>query len=192
MAKLLFLAGSSRKDSLNKKLAQNAAHIAKTLCGADVTFIDLKDYPMPIYDYDIQEEGFPENALKLKKLFIEHDGFFISSPEYNGSIPPLLKNALDWISRKEEDSEKAYLAFAGKTAAISAASPGAMGGIRVLVPLRMWLNNMSVLVIPEQLAAGGADKSFDTYGEMINEQQKSHLVNVVMRFVKVANAYKNL
>ena len=142
MANILFLAGSARKESINKKLARLAATMAEAT-GADVTLIDLKDYDMPIYNGDLeQENGLPENAKKLKKIFIEHDGFFIASPEYNSSYSALLKNTIDWLSRPHKENELPLTAYKGKVAALGATSPGALGGLRGLVALRMLLGKI--------------------------------------------------
>lgn len=156
MAKLLFFAGSARKESMNKKLAKLAADMAQE-AGAQVTHIDLKDFEMPLYDGDVEaQNGIPENAKKLKQLFVEHDGFFIASPEYNSSMPPLLKNTLDWISRPHEENEASLIAFTGKIAALGAVSPGRLGGLRGLVSLRMMLGNIGVTVVPSQVAVGSS------------------------------------
>lgn len=155
--------------------------------GASPTYIDLKDFPMPIYDGDLEaESGLPEHAKRLKKLFRESDGLFLASPEYNSSISPLLKNSLDWISRPEPN-EPSLVAFSGKVAAISAASPGGFGGMRGLVPLRMMLGNIGVFVIPNQLAIPFADKAFDASGKLTDEKQKETLRGVVKQFVETAN-----
>jgi len=157
MAKLLFFAGSARKDSLNKKLAALAGELASEK-GADVTIIDLKDFPMPLYDGDLEEEeGLPENAKRLKKLFIEQDGFFIASPEYNSSFSSLLKNTLDWISRPHEENEASLSAYRGKVAALGAVSPGALGGLRGLVPLRR-TSGAKAMPIRQPASAGGASE----------------------------------
>ncbi len=183
MTKLLFFAGSARKDSYNKKLARIAHQLAKS-SGADVTFIDLKDFPMPIYDGDLEDaSGLPENAKKLKKLFIEHDGFLIASPEYNSSISPLLKNSLDWISRKETADEPGLVAFTGKVFALVAASPGGFGGLRGLVPLRMMLENVGALVIPTQLAISFVNKAFNDQDELTDENHKKVLTSVVKQLI---------
>ena len=187
MTKLLFLAGSARRDSYNKKLAKEAFSIAGKL-GADATYIDLKDFPMPIYDGDSEEaSGLPENAKKLKQIFAEHDGFFIASPEYNSSISALLKNSLDWISRKHEKDEASLVAFQGKVAAISSASPGGFGGLRGLVPLRMMLGNIGVIVIPNQISIPAAHNAFNENGGLIDAGQKAMLEGVVKQFFDVAS-----
>lgn len=181
MTKILFLAGSARKASLHKKLARYACEIANAQ-GAQTTFIDLADYDMPIYNGDIEEEtGLPENAKKLKKIFAQHDAFFIASPEYNSSFSPLLKNAIDWISRPHEENEPRLVAFNGKVAAISSISPGALGGLRGLVPLRMLLGNIGVLVVPTQAAINSGADAFDENGHIKNEMQKGLLTESIQQ-----------
>lgn len=171
MAKILFFAGSVREHSTTKKLAQTAYKMGQEK-GIEATFVDLKEYPMPLYDGDLEDkDGMPENAKKLKKLFVEHDGFFIVSPEYNSSYPALLKNAIDWVSRP--DGEKLVEPFKGKTAAIAASSPGALGGMRVLVPLRMLLGNLNIHVIPSQVSVNFVTKAFDDNGQLVVKNQHS-------------------
>ena len=186
-AKILFFAGSARKDSVNKKLAKHAYDIAIEK-GADASFADLKDYPMPIYDGDFEDEhGVPEQSLAFKKLFTEHDAIFIAAPEYNSSLAPLLKNTLDWISRTHEEDEPMLSAYNGKVAAIAAASPGGLGGLRGLVPLRMMLENINVLVLPNQLAVGGAFKAFDDNGKLTDNGQVKTLTRIVERLIATTN-----
>ena len=185
-AKLLFFAGSARKDSLNKKLAKLAYKIALEQ-GASATFIDLKDFPMPIYDGDLEaESSLPAKAIELKKIFAEHQGLFISSPEYNSSISPLLKNTLDWISRPHEANEPSLTALRGKVVALAAASPGGFGGLRGLVPLRMMLGNILIQVLPEQLAVSQAHEAFHENGDLVNEKQNESLKNIVIRLIEVS------
>jgi NAD(P)H-dependent FMN reductase len=182
-SKILFLAGSARKDSLNKKLAKVAYELAVEQ-GADATFIDLKDYPLPIYDADDEVAGgLSENAIKLKALFVEHSGIFIASPEYNSSFSALLKNTIDWISRPHTEKERPLSAFADKVAGLASTSPGALGGLRGLVPLRMLLGNIQVMVIPEQLAIGGGMTAFDEQGNLTNEKQQRTLNSIVARLI---------
>lgn len=188
--KLLFLAGSARQESVNKKLSKHAFSLAKKE-DVEATFIDLKDYPMPVYDGDWEEEnGLPEKTIALKKLFCDCDGFFIASPEYNSGYSALLKNTVDWLSRTHEEGEKPLMAFSGKIAAISAASPGGLGGLRGLVPLRMLLGNIGVTVIPSQAALSGAMKSFDDQGKLVNEQQAGMIEKVVKELIKTTSALK--
>ena len=187
MAKLLFFAGSARKESMNKKLAKLAADMAQE-AGAQVTHIDLKDFEMPLYDGDVEaQNGIPENAKKLKQLFVEHDGFFIASPEYNSSMPPLLKNTLDWISRPHEENEAPLIAFHGKIAALGAVSPGGLGGLRGLVSLRMMLGNIGVTVVPSQVAVGSGFQAFDENEHLKDARQAGMLKATIDEFVKIAN-----
>ena len=186
MTKLLFFAGSARRDSLNQKLTRLAAKIAEDK-GAEVTVIDLKDFQMPLYDGDLEAaEGLPDNAIKLKKLFIEHDGFYIASPEYNSSFSALLKNSLDWISRPHEKDEIPLSAFTGKIAAIGAVAPGALGGLRGLVPLRMMLGNIVVHVVPNQVAISFGFDAFDDEDELKDERQVQMLGASIEQFIKAA------
>jgi len=168
--RLLAFAGSSRKDSFNKILVKVAASGARA-AGADVTFLDLKDYPLPIFDEDLEKaQGLPENAKKLKKMFIESHGFLIASPEYNSSISGLLKNTIDWLSRPNE-GEASLAAFQGKVAALLSASPGALGGLRGLVHLRSILGNIGVIVLPEQIAVSKAQEAFAGDGRLIDSKR---------------------
>jgi NAD(P)H-dependent FMN reductase len=191
MVNLIFLSGSIRKDSLNKKLAKCSFGFAKNIDGVNASFVDLKDFEMPIYNGDLEaESGLPENAKKLKEVFKKCDGFFIASPEYNSSFSALLKNSLDWISRPHEQGEGALVAFSGKVAAISAASPGGFGGLRGLVPLRMMLENISTLVIPKQLVISAAHNEFDASGNLVNDRYKSQLNDLVLEFADTAKRMK--
>ncbi len=172
--KILAFAGSSRKDSFNKKLVQIAARGAEA-AGAEVTVIDLKDYPLPVFDQDMEAEaGMPANAAKLKQLFIDHDGFLIASPEYNSSITALLKNTIDWVSRPAE-GEPMLVAFTGKAAALMAASPGGLGGLRGLVHLKSILGNIGVIVLPDQRAIPSAFEVFDDEGNLSDEKKQASI-----------------
>lgn len=179
MAKLLFLSGSIRKDSMNKKLAKQAYEFAKE-AGYDAKFIDLKDYEMPLYNGDDEvAKGMPENGKKLKQEFLGAAGVFVASPEYNSSFSPLLKNSLDWISRKEDGTGGDLSAYKGKVFALSAASVGALGGLRGLVPLRMMLGNIGVHILPEQVAVPTAHNAFDENGKLKDEKTATSIKNLV-------------
>ncbi len=170
--RILAFAGSTRKASYNKKLVRVAASGAEA-AGADVTVIDLKDYPLPLFDEDLEsEQGPPENATRIKKLLVEHEGFLIASPEYNSSISGVLKNTIDWASRPAE-GEPTLVAFKGKAAAIMSASPGALGGLRGLVHVRSILGNIGVLVLPDQVAVPKAFEAFDDEGNLTDERKKA-------------------
>jgi NAD(P)H-dependent FMN reductase len=183
-AKILALAGSTRSQSLNKQLIAVAARMARE-AGADVTLLDLRDYAMPLYDGDLEAaSGLPEKARELKRLFAEHQGLLIASPEYNSSVSAVLKNAIDWISR-HEPGDDGMIAFKGKIAAIMSASPGALGGLRGLVHLRSILGNIQTIVIPEQIAISRAQDAFDAEGNIKDERQAQSVRGVASRLVSV-------
>ncbi|WP_375443105.1 NADPH-dependent FMN reductase [uncultured Nostoc sp.] len=170
--KILAFAGSTRIDSYNKKLVKIAAAGAKA-AGAEVTYIDLRDLPLPLFDEDLEaQEGLPANARTFKDLMISHQGLLIASPEYNSSLTAVLKNAIDWASRPAPN-EAPLAAFAGKVASIMSASPGALGGLRGLVHLRSILGNIKVLVLPDQIAVPKAYEAFNSDGTLkdIKQQQ---------------------
>src|SRR3974390_2144062 len=160
--KILVLPGSNRTGSHNVRLAALAAK-ELTLRDVDVTRISLVDYPLPIYEADIDaRSGQPENAVKLKRMFMGHHGVFIASPEYSASVTPLLKNAIDWVSRVRERGDPTYAAFKNRAFAISSASPVRSGGLRSLMALRQILElGCGALVIPEQVAIPHAESAFD-------------------------------
>ena len=170
--RILAFAGSLRTESYNKKLVKVAAGGARS-AGAQVNFIDLRDYPLPIFDEDLEaKEGAPPNALKLKELFVSHHGLLISAPEYNSSITAVLKNTIDWISRPVKN-EPPLAAFAGKYATLMAASPGALGGLRGLVTVRSILGNIKVTVLPDQIAISKAFEAFDENGNLKDAKQQA-------------------
>jgi chromate reductase len=185
--KILVLPGSTRSGSYNVKLAALAAK-ELTLLDADVTRISLQDYPLPIYDADLEgRSGPPENAVKLKQMFMAHQGVFIASPEYSASITPLLKNALDWVSRVRERGDPAYAAFKGRVFAISAASPTATGGLRSLMALRQILElGCGALVIPEQVAVQQAETAFDATDDIIDGRTANLFRAQLARLVELA------
>ena len=170
--KILAFAGSTRRDSFNKRLARIAAEGARE-AGAEVTVIDLADLTLPLFDQDLEAaEGLPENARALKALMADHDGFLIASPEYNSSVTGVLKNAIDWASRRAPD-EPRLVAFAGKAAALMSASPGSLGGLRGLVHLRAILGNLGVLVLPQQQAVPRAGRAFAEDGSLADPEMQA-------------------
>ncbi|MGF1937051.1 MULTISPECIES: NADPH-dependent FMN reductase [unclassified Nostoc] len=172
--KILAFAGSTRIDSYNKKLVKIAAAGAKA-AGAEVTYIDLRDLPLPLYDEDLEaQEGLPANARTFKELMISHQGLLIASPEYNSSLTAVLKNAIDWASRPAPN-EAPLAAFAGKVASIMSASPGALGGLRGLVHLRSILGNIKVLVLPDQIAVPKAYEAFNPDGTLVDPKQQESI-----------------
>lgn len=176
--RILAFAGSLRRDSYNKKLVKIAIQGAKEI-GADVTYIDLKDYPLPIYDQDIEDSlGIPENALKLKKLFLEHEGFLISCPEYNSSMPAAFKNAIDWISRPASPQEVYLSPFIDKAIVLMSASPGQLGGLRGLVHVRAMFGNIFSLVLPQQKSIPQANTAFDDQGNLKDSKQHAEVIKL--------------
>ena len=181
--KILVFAGSAREGSLNKKLARVAARCLSE-AGAEVTFVDLRDYPIPIYDGDLESrEGMPPFAVKLRELFLAHQGLLIASPENNGSVTALLKNTIDWLSR-EFEGRSGLEPFRGKVAAIMGASPGAFGAISSLGSLRPILSKLTVLVIPDQVTLARADQAFKEDGSFIDERQLKSVAAVAKRLVE--------
>lgn len=182
--KILAFAGSSRESSYHKRLVKIAAMGAKAT-GAEVTYIDLRDYPMPIYDEDIHRaSGMPENACKFQDLLIEHQGLLIASPEYNSSVSALLKNAIDWASRARGDIKMVGV-FQNKVAAIMSTSPGALGGLRGLVHLRSILGNIGVLVLPEQKSIPNAAQLFNEDGSLNDPKQQQDVENLGAKLAQV-------
>ncbi|MFL5328354.1 MAG: NADPH-dependent FMN reductase [Gemmataceae bacterium] len=182
--KILAFAGATRSESFNKKLIRVMAALARD-AGAEVTLIDLRDFPMPLYDGDLeQEKGLPENALRLKEMFKAHHGFLISAPEYNSSITAVLKNTIDWVSRPIP-GEKRLEAYVGKTALLVAASPGALGGLRGLYALRWILANIFVTVLPEQRAVHADQNTFAADGSLSELKLRDELAGMAKRLVEV-------
>jgi NAD(P)H-dependent FMN reductase len=176
-AKILAFAGSARQGSFNKKLVKIAVEGAGA-AGAEVTYLDFRDLPLPLYDADLEaSEGLPDNALKLKTLMKAHQGFLIACPEYNSSITPLLKNAIDWASRPEP-GEPSLVCFKEKVAVLMSASPGALGGLRGLFHVRSILSNIGVLVLPDQKAIANANQAFDENDNLKDEAQQTAILRL--------------
>jgi NAD(P)H-dependent FMN reductase len=172
LPKILAFAGSAREGSFNKKLVKIAAEGAKS-ASAEVTYLDWRDLPLPLFDQDLEaREGLPENVLKFKALMKAHQGLLVACPEYNSSITPLLKNAIDWASRPEPE-EPDLGCFRDKVAVLMSASPGGLGGLRGLVHVRAILGNIGVLVLPEQKAIPNAHQAFDENGNLKDEKQQA-------------------
>lgn len=168
MCKLLAFSGSLRANSYNQAILDVAVQAAQE-AGAKVTSVKLADHVAPLFSEDYEaSNGMPEQAKALKQLMLEADGFLIASPEYNSSYSAALKNALDWASRMDE-GEKPLQPFRGKSATIMAASPGALGGLRGLVPLRMLLGNLGMHVAPTQHAIGSVSNLVDENNKIVDE-----------------------
>ena len=188
-AKILALSGSTRSGSLNAKLAAAFAEAAR-VAGAEPTLISLRDYPLPLYDGDLEEaDGVPENARALARLFSAHHGIFIAGPEYNSGITPLLKNTLDWMSRVGRGDKPMPSPFKSSVFALAGASPGAYGTIRGLPMIRQILQiGLGAHVLPEQLAVGQAQKVFDEAGAVGDERVADRLANLAERLIAVSTA----
>jgi NAD(P)H-dependent FMN reductase len=159
--KILVIPGSLRTGSLNARLAAAAAYqFAQT--GVDVTRVSLADFPLPIYDGDLQtKSGVPKNAINLKRMMSAHHGVLIVTPEYNSSVPPLVKNTIDWVTRVQDAHETRGQVFRGRAFAIAAASESRLGGTRSLAALRLILTACHATVIPNQLALSFASEAYD-------------------------------
>jgi len=182
---VLVIAGSTRTDAFSKKLARAAAQMIDQ-AGGTATQVDLRDFPLPLYDGDLEASiGLPEQAVRLRELLKRHDALLIASPEYNASIPAVLKNALDWVSRPHAP-EPGVSAYRDKVAALLSSSPGALGGLRGLVHLRQILQNVGCLVITEQFALGNAGAAFDANGQLTDAKQAAGVAAVARRLMDVA------
>ena len=169
-ANILAFAGSARRASWNKKLVSIAAQGAQS-AGADVTLIDLNDYPLPLYHGDLEaDDGLPDNVVQLKEIFAAHNGLLIACPEYNSSITPLLKNTIDWVSRPMK-GESSLACFTGKYAALMSTSPGGLGGLRGLTHVRSILSSIGVTVVPQQIAVPRATQAFTDDGNLQDNDQ---------------------
>jgi NAD(P)H-dependent FMN reductase len=183
-ANILVFAGSLRRDSFNKKLAAVAAR-AIDQAGGKATLIDLRDYPLPIYDGDVEiESGPPDNAFKLQELIAAQHGLVVVSPEYNHSMPALVKNTLDWVSRTPR--ARGANPFAGKVAAMMSASPGGLGGIQSLDHLQRVLNVLGCLVLPSSVALPHADEAFDAIGQLKDEGVSRRVSRLAEQLVATA------
>lgn len=181
--------GSGRAGSMNRKLLEAAAADLRGR-GATVTIINLHDFDLPIYDGDFERDnGMPENAKKLKNLFNTHDALVIASPEYNGGVSGLLKNAIDWVSRAAP-GEAPGAGFRGKVAGIMSAAPGKLGGLRGLYQLNTLLFGLGVLVLPQIVSVGFYNDAFDADGKLKNDPDKNAVSAMADRLVAVGKAVK--
>lgn len=178
--RLLAMCGSARRDSHNRRLIHVLARGAEA-AGARVTVIEPREFVLPLYDGDLEaEEGLPSAAAALQRLFAEHHGLLLATPEYNGFFPPLLKNTFDWISRPLADGSDrpGTVHLRGKPAGIAAASPGALGGIRALQHTRQYLANLGFLVVPAQVGVARAHEAFDATGDLHDAAQRAAVAGI--------------
>ena len=183
--KILAFCGSSRRDSVNRKLLEIAASGARN-DGAEVTFITLADYPLPIYDAELESaHGVPERARALQEMFAGHDALLVASPEHNGGYTALLKNMLDWVSRPTATGSPGQTLFAGKVAAVVSASPGPMGGIRAMLGMRGVLEKLGAILIPQGFSLGLAHQAFTEGGGLTDEKADAEVRRVGLGLVDV-------
>lgn len=180
--KLLVFAGSTRSGSYNRQLARVAADMAE-FRGAQVTLLELSGLNIPLYNADLEAQGTPPDVLRLKQLMLDHPGWVICSPEYNGSMTALLKNTLDWASSPvkghAEWGSSGIRPFAGKVVGLLSASPGALGGLRSLAQLAPLLRNLQCWVAPRQFALAHAGQAFSAHGTLNSESAHSAVLGVV-------------
>jgi chromate reductase, NAD(P)H dehydrogenase (quinone) len=181
--KILVIPGSLRTGSHNVKLAAAAAY-EFARAGVDVTRLSLGDFPLPIYDGDLQaKSGVPKHAVNLKRMIGAHHGVLLVTPEYNSSVPPLVKNTIDWLSRVQDANEARGQVFRQRPFAIAAASQGRLGGTRALAALRLILSACHATVIPNQLALSFADQAYDDMDKLKNPADIEALKALVRQLI---------
>ena len=184
--KILVIPGSLRTGSHNARLAAAAAY-EFAQAGAEVTKLSLGDFPLPIYDGDLQtKSGVPKNAINLKRMIGAHHGVLIVTPEYNSSVPPLIKNTIDWVTRVQDASEARGQVFRETPFAIAAASGGRLGGTRALAALRLILSACHATVIPNQLALSFADQAYDDMDRLKHPADIEALKALVRQLIDVS------
>jgi len=182
--RILVLPGSNRNGSFNAALAA-VASVELARQGADVTRISLIDYALPLVDEDLKNEtGIPDNAMKLGRLIAAQDGVFLCCPEYNSSIPPLLKNMIDWVSLISKDGDQVLKPWSGRYVALGSASNGKLGGIRGLYHVRSVMVNVGTQVISEQCAVSGAADAFEADGRLKDERTNTMLANTCKSLIR--------
>ena len=184
--RLLAFAGSLRRDSFNRRLLAELADGARE-AGAEVDLLDLREFPLPVYDADLEADGMPAPVRALQARLAACQGLLIATPEYNGSTPALVKNTLDWISRPQADGRDGVALFRGKVAGICSASPGPLGGIRSLVVLRDALAKLGLWVVPQQVAVGRAESAFDAEGRLADAKQRAAVRAVAAECARAAS-----
>src|SRR5688500_14586564 len=185
--RILAVAGSLRKDSLNRKLLALAvrevmragAEVEKA--GVEVDVVDLKALALPVYDGDLEAAAFPPAATELRERIARSKGLLIATPEYNHSIPGGLKNAIDWASRPPTGSP-----FRDKPALLMGATPGPGGTLYAQNHLREALTTLGAWLLPASFSLSGAGDAFDERSELKDEKKRGHLAKVVTQLVHAA------
>jgi chromate reductase, NAD(P)H dehydrogenase (quinone) len=184
--KILVIPGSLRTGSHNVRLAAAAAH-ELAQADAEVTRISLADFPLPIYDGDLQSKsGVPRNAVNLKRMIGAHHAVLIVTPEYNSSVPPVVKNTIDWVTRVQDAQEARGQVFRGRAFAIAAASESRLGGTRSLSALRLILSACQATVIPNQLALSFAGEAYDDMDRLKHPADIEALQALVRQLIDVS------
>ena len=184
--KILVIPGSLRTGSLNARLAAAASH-ELAQAGAEVTRISLGDFPLPIYDGDLQaKSGAPKHAVNLKRMIGAHHGVLIVTPEYNSSVPALVKNTIDWVTRVQDAHETRGQVFRDRAFAIAAASESRLGGTRALAALRLILVACHATVIPSQLALSFAAEAYDDRDQLKNPADVEALRALARQLIDVS------
>jgi chromate reductase, NAD(P)H dehydrogenase (quinone) len=185
---LIAMSGSARAGSLNRQVLGAMAHGAQE-AGSRITFVELRDYPLPIYDGDLEvNEGLPAAAADLQSLFAANQGLLLASPEYNGYFTPLLKNTLDWVSRPLADGSdrSGTMLFQRMVAGIASASPGRLGGVRSLQHTRLYLANLGFLVVPGQVGVADAAGALSDTGELVDEELRAEVREIGAAVARLA------
>lgn len=188
--RIAVFSGSLRKGSFNTKLVLYVAGEIEASGGVELDLISLNGLDLPIFSQDLEEAGFPQAAIDLKKRLIGVDAFLIASPEYNGSLSAALKNAIDWASRPRADEEP-LACFKGKTCALLAASPGVLGGLRGIRHVRQILTQLQMHIIPQEFALARAHEAFDASGKLRDEAVRELALNVGRALVRTTRAHKD-
>lgn len=186
---ILIFAGSTRQESYNRKLAKAAAAIAEQQ-GAQATLLELSDFDIPLYNADLEARGTPADVIRLKQALHSHAAWIVCSPEYNGSYPALLKNAIDWASspvKGDAQWSDGVLPFRNKVVGIASASPGAMGGLRAQSHLAPLLLNLECWLAPRSHAVGHAGEAFDAEGHLVRPQNQQGMEALVQQVLWAAS-----
>jgi NAD(P)H-dependent FMN reductase len=182
--RVLVFGGSLREDSLNRKLAALAARIAEQ-SGATVDHASMRDFDVPAYDGDAESaDGIPKGAAELKRRLVESDAFIIASPEYNGSMPGMLKNLIDWTSRFRPQP------FDGKHGLLLSASPSMIGGNRGLWALRVPLEHLGARIYPDMFSLARAHQSL-VDGDLSDTALRARFEKNLQAFLSLAEAAKH-
>lgn len=177
MAKILMIAVALRKGSFNKKFIGNANRILTAEnAGHEIELLSFNDYPMPVYDGDIETAGIPQPVRNLAEKIQAAQAVIISTPEYNGGIPGPFKNAIDWVSRVKP------MPWAGKHILLLGASPGALGAVRSLWHSRQPLDVCEAFVYPEMLGLPKAHEAFDENDRLKDPKMEERLKTLLLKF----------